>query len=183
MKSSKCRACSWRFCWRAQLQVTLPTKKFSQTLNFILELLNTAAIRHHAWVDRRQLCKKKYFHGEDVKVVSLFSLINERITFFVITEEELEWAIASIKGSKCHNFFMAIFLVYSIPGITSDENLVATSCGGHLENVKISNTDSIWHQKWKHYPKLCKKNMVMTSSIYLQGDLKVVTLYSLWMQK
>ena len=58
---------------------------------------------------------------------------------------------------KMSQFLMAIFLVYSIPGITSDKNLVATSCGGHLENVKISNTDSIWQQKWKHHPKLCKK--------------------------
>ena len=29
--------------------------------------------------------------------------------------------------------------------------------GGHFENVKILNTASIWHQKWKDVSKLCEK--------------------------
>ena len=38
-----------------------------------------------------QIMQEKYFHGDDVidddlKVVSLYSLMNKKITFFVITE-------------------------------------------------------------------------------------------------
>ena len=37
---------------------------------------------------------------------------------------------------------MAIFVAYSTSGVTSGEN------------VKVLNTASIWHQKWKDRPKL-----------------------------
>ena len=35
--------------------------------------------------------------------------------------------------------------------------------GDHFENFQIINTASIWHQKWKDHPKLCKKK-------YFQDD-------------
>ena len=59
---------------------------------------------------------------------------------------------------------MAIFIAYLNSGVTSgkicrrDLKMEAI-----LKILKILNTASIWHQKWKDHPKLCKKK-------YFQGD-------------
>ena len=59
---------------------------------------------------------------------------------------------------------MAIFVAYSTSGVTSGKKLSSQAQnGGHFGNVKVFNTASIWHQKWKDSPKLCKKK-------YFHGD-------------
>ena len=76
---------------------------------------------------------------------------------------------------------MAIFLVYSTSGITSDKkSLSRAQNSGHFEHFEILNTASIWPQIWKNGPKLCKKSifMMMTSSMTSQGGLNVGPLYS-----
>ena len=76
---------------------------------------------------------------------------------------------------KMSEMLMAIFLVYSISGITSGKKVCRAQNGGHFENFEILNTASIWPQIWKDRPKLCQKKffMVMTSSMTSQGGLKV----------
>ena len=55
---------------------------------------------------------------------------------------------------------MAIFLVYSISGITSGKkSLSPAQNGGHFENFEILNTALIWPQIWKERPQLCTKNI------------------------
>ena len=52
----------------------------------------------------------------------------------------------------------AIFVVYSTSGVTSvKKNSSRPLNGGHFENVKMLNTASMWHQKWKDHSKLYKK--------------------------
>ena len=70
---------------------------------------------------------------------------------------------------------MAIFLVYSTFGITSDKKSMSRAQnGGHFENVEIFNTALIWPQIWKILPNYAKKNfIVMTSSMTSQGGLEV----------
>ena len=59
---------------------------------------------------------------------------------------------------KMSEMLMAVFLVYSTPGITScKKSLSRAQYGGHFENVEILNTASISPQIWKDRPKLCKK--------------------------
>ena len=59
---------------------------------------------------------------------------------------------------------MAIFVAYSTSGVTFGKKISSRAQnGGHFENVKVLNTASIWHQKWKDRPKLCKKK-------YFHGD-------------
>ena len=52
---------------------------------------------------------------------------------------------------------MAIFLVYSTSGITSEKSLSRAQNSGHFENFEILNTASIWPQIWTYRPKLCHK--------------------------
>ena len=77
---------------------------------------------------------------------------------------------------KMSEMLMAIFLVYSLSGITSGKKV----CREHFEHFEIWNTASIWPQMWKYRPKLCQKSifMMMTSSMTSQGGLKVGPLYS-----
>ena len=59
---------------------------------------------------------------------------------------------------------MAIFVAYSTSGVTCGKKIrCELKNGGRFENVKVLNTASIWHKKWKDHPKLCKKK-------YFHGD-------------
>ena len=59
---------------------------------------------------------------------------------------------------------MAMFVAYSNSVVTSGKKISSRpQMGGHFEDVKILNTASIWQQKWKSHPKLCKKK-------YVHGD-------------
>ena len=80
---------------------------------------------------------------------------------------------------------MAIFVAYSNSGVTSGWISSRPQDGGHFENVKILNTASIWHPKWKEHPKRCteKHFMLIKSSMTSQGDLKVASLYSIINEK
>ena len=60
---------------------------------------------------------------------------------------------------KMSEILMAIFLVYSISGITSGKKNCRAQNGSHFENFEILNTASIWPQIWKDRPKLCKKKV------------------------
>ena len=50
--------------------MTPMTKKFAWSQIFVIlkifEIFNTTSIWHHIWKDGPKLCKKKYFHGDDV---------------------------------------------------------------------------------------------------------------------
>ena len=50
--------------------MSLPAKNFVASSNWRpfwnVKILNTASIWHQKWKDRPKLCKKKYFHGDDV---------------------------------------------------------------------------------------------------------------------
>ena len=53
---------------------------------------------------------------------------------------------------------MAIFVAYSTSGVTSGKKFRRElKMAVILKIVKILNTASIWHQKWKDRPKLCKE--------------------------
>ena len=78
------------------------------------------------------------------------------------------------KKLKMSEMLMAIFLVYSLSGITSGEkSLSGAQNDGYFENFEIWNTASIWPQIGKYRPKLCKKSifMMMTSSMTSQEGL------------
>ena len=82
---------------------------------------------------------------------------------------------------KMSEMLMAIFLVYSISGITSGKKVCRElKMAAILKIFKILNTASIWPQIWKNRPKLRQKSifMMMTSSMTSQGGLKVGPLYS-----
>ena len=67
---------------------------------------------------------------------------------------------------KMLQMLMAIFVAYSTSGVTSDKKISSRAQnGGHFENVKILNTASIWHQKWKDHPKLCKKKYFHSADV------------------
>ena len=73
---------------------------------------------------------------------------------------------------KMSEMLMAIFLIYSIPGITFGKKVYREL--KMTANLKILIAASIWPQIWKDRPKLCHKNFyVMTSSMTSQGCLKV----------
>ena len=62
---------------------------------------------------------------------------------------------------KMSEMLIAIFLVYSPPGITSGKKRLWAQNGGHCENFEILNTASIWPQIWKDRPKLCQKKFFL----------------------
>ena len=57
---------------------------------------------------------------------------------------------------KMSEMLMAIFLVYSTSGITSNKKSLSRAQNGrHYENCEVLNTASLWPQIWKERPKLC----------------------------
>ena len=64
-------------------------------------IINTVSIWHQKWKDRPRSCKKNIFimmtssmmSQNDLKVISLFSFMNEKIAFSMITKERTNKAI------------------------------------------------------------------------------------------
>ena len=88
-------------------------------------------------------------------------------TAIALSVFELEHRSKAQNVTNAHSYLCSIF---KFQFHFRQKNSSRPQNGGHFENVKISNTASIWHYKWKDHPKLCKKNIFMVMTLSMTSE-------------